>query len=307
MRIALLASSNMMPGPGEKRSDVHEYVEELGSLTPAFAAHGLELEPRLWDDAARFAGEYDALLPLIVWDYFEGRERQFLDTMDAAAKQTTVLNPPELLRWNADKSYLEELADKGAPVIPTIRVDRVSEADAERAFAEFGTDRIVIKPQVGGGAWRQVLLSKGDPWPEADTLPPAGTLIQPFLSSVVEEGEYTFLYFGGAFSHGLVKTAAKGDYRIQSMYGGTERPYQPSTDELARAEAVLGSLDETPLYARVDLLRGLDGQLALIELEMIEPYLYLPMAKVGEDGLNTGAVRLAKALSARLGAQAATR
>ena len=300
MRIALLASSNMMPGPGEKRSDVHEYEEELGSLTPAFAAHGMELEPRLWDDAADYAGEYDALLPLIVWDYFEEREAEFLSAMDAAAKQTTVLNPPKLLRWNADKSYLEELADKGAPVIPTIRVDRVSEAIADRAFSEFGTDRIVIKPQVGGGAWRQVLLSKGDAWPEADQLPPAGTLIQPFLPSVVEEGEYTFLYFGGAFSHGLVKTAAKGDYRIQSMYGGTERPYEPSADELARAEAVLGSLGETPLYARVDLLRGLDGQLALIELEMIEPYLYLPMAKVGEDGLNTGAVRLAAALAARL-------
>ncbi|MGB6231209.1 MAG: hypothetical protein WBF53_13900, partial [Litorimonas sp.] len=152
---------------------------------------------------------------------------------------------------------------------------------------------------VGGGAWRQVLHAQGDPWPAPDALPPEGALIQPFLPSVVEEGEYSFLYFGGRFSHAVLKTAKPGDYRIQSLYGGAETTYRPRADEIKAADAVLATLDETPLYARVDLLRGSNGKLALIELEMIEPYLYLPHAEV-VDGVNQGALRLGEALRGRV-------
>jgi glutathione synthase/RimK-type ligase-like ATP-grasp enzyme len=300
MRIALLVSANLLPDSSDTRVDVFEFDEELATLTPAFAAEGMTLEARLWDDALTYAAEYDALLPLMVWDYFEGNEARFLATMTDAAKITPVFNAPNILRWNADKSYLAGLSERGAPVIPTRTVHGVSERDATAAFAAFGTDKIVIKPIVGGGAWRQVLHGQGDPWPAADQLPPEGALIQPFLPSVVEEGEFSLLYFDGQFSHALRKIAKDGDYRIQSSYGGREEPYQPSASDRATAEAVLASLDDTPLYARVDLLRGLDGQLALIELELIEPYLYLPLAEVRDDGLNAGAVRLAKALKARL-------
>ena len=116
---------------------------------------------------------------------------------------------------------------------------------------------------------------------------------------MTEEGEYSFLYFGGVFSHALIKTAKPGDYRIQSAFGGQETIYQPSAEELAGANDILATLDSPPLYARVDLLRGLDGDLALIELEMIEPYLYLPHAAV-IDGVNQGALALGQALLARL-------
>jgi glutathione synthase/RimK-type ligase-like ATP-grasp enzyme len=301
MRIGLLASSNLMPGHPDKRGDAFEFDEELASLRSGFAALGLTIEPVLWDEADQHAADYDAYLPLMVWDYFEGNEVRFLDIMARAEKTTPVLNTPDLLRWNSDKSYLEALAAKGAKVIPTLRVDGVTPGDAARAFDTFGTDRIVIKPQVGGGAWRQALYSKGEAWPSADKLPPEGALIQPFLPSVTAEGEYSFLYFGGEFSHALLKTAKPGDYRIQSLYGGAEEGYTPTKDERAVAEAVLATLDTPPLYARVDLLRGLDGQLALIELEMIEPYLYLPHAEV-IDGVNQGAVRLGQAIMAQIAA-----
>jgi len=168
-----------------------------------------------------------------------------------------------------------------------------------RAFEELETDTLVIKPQVGGGAWRQVLYKQGDPFPSKDELPPEEAMIQAFLPSVVEEGEYSFLYFGGKFSHGLIKRPKKGDYRIQSYYGGTEETYEPTTQERNSARAVLNALDFTPLYARVDLLRGRDGKLKLIELEMIEPYLYLAHAE-GEGGENKGAQKLAEALAKHL-------
>ena len=124
-------------------------------------------------------------------------------------------------------------------------------------------------------------------------------MIQAFLPSVVEEGEYSFLYFGGSFSHALIKRPKKGDYRIQSLYGGTEETYSPIKQERASARSVLNALSFTPLYARVDLLRGRDGKLKLIELEMLEPYLYLAHAE-GEGGDNKGAQKLAAALEKRL-------
>ena len=154
---------------------------------------------------------------------------------------------------------------------------------------------------MGGGAWRQVLYKKGDPFPNKDALPPEGAMIQAFLPSVTEEGEYSFLYFGGHFSHGLIKRPKAGDYRIQSVYGGSEETYVPNSQERGSARAVLDALDFTPLYARVDLLRGRDGKLKLIELEMIEPYLYMGHAE-GEAGENKGAQKLAESLAKRLSA-----
>jgi len=163
----------------------------------------------------------------------------------------------------------------------------------------LSTDKVVIKPQIGGGAWRQVLYSKGEPFPSKDELPPEAALIQAFLPSVQSEGEYSFLYFGGQFSHAVLKQAKAGEYRIQSVYGGRETTYVPTREDRDAARAVLDVLDFTPLYARVDLLRGLDGRLKLIELEMIEPYLYLPHAKV-VNSINQGAVNFTKALKKRL-------
>jgi len=204
-----------------------------------------------------------------------------------------------MLKWNANKRYLDEMKSRGAEVIDTRTVERVTPQNVEAAFEVFGTDRLVIKPQIGGGAWRQVLYKKGEPFPAEDRLPPDAALIQDFLPSVQSEGEYSFLYFDGAYSHAVLKQAKTGDYRIQSIYGGRETSYEPSRNEIKTADRILDVLDTIPLYARVDLLRGKDGALKLIELELIEPYLYLPHAP-SIDGGNQGAQNLAKALVRRL-------
>lgn len=299
IKIALLISDNLLPSAENARPDRFELEEELGKLTPALAALGMELVEVRWREIAERAAEFAAILPLLVWDYFEGNDEAFLTAIAKAEQVTPVFNSFDILKWNADKSYLDELHARGAPVIRTLTVERVTPKNVERAFEELETETLVIKPQVGGGAWRQVLHKKGEPFPADDTLPPEGALIQPFLSSVTEEGEYSFLYFGGRFSHAARKTPKAGDYRIQSIYGGAEETYEPTQAERDNARDILDVLDTAPLYARVDLLRGDDGLLKLIELECIEPYLYLPHAK-GEGGENEGAQKFAKALKARL-------
>lgn len=299
LSIAILASDNMLPGNAETRTDIFELDEQMGKLTPAFAALGMKTTLVRWREAAERAEEFDAMLPLFVWDYFEGNEKAFLNEMAKADTKTKLFNPYRVLKWNLNKRYLEELERQGAPVIRTLTVERVTERNVAAAFETLKTDNLVIKPQVGGGAWRQVLYKKDDPFPSKESLPPEAAMIQAFLPSVVEEGEYSFLYFGGQFSHAVNKKPKSGDYRIQSMYGGIEEAYAPSSQEREAARQVLDSLDFTPLYARVDLLRGLDGSLKLIELEMLEPYLYLSFAK-GEGEENEGAKKLAAILKKRL-------
>jgi len=299
MKIALLISDNLLPDTENGRPDIFELIEEVEKLTPALAAHGMALTQVRWREIEARAAEFDAILPLFVWDYFEGNEAAFLTAIAKAEQTTPVFNNFEMLKWNADKSYLDDLQQRGAAVIRTLSVEHVTQTNVERAFEDLEADTLVIKPRVGGGAWRQVLHKKGEPFPDEDSLPPEGALIQAFLPSVLEEGEYSFLYFGGRFSHAVRKTPKAGDYRIQSIYGGAEETYTPTQAERGHARAILDVLDETPLYARVDLLRGLDGTLKLIELECIEPYLYLPHAK-GEGGENEGAQKFAKALKAKL-------
>ena len=116
----------------------------------------------------------------------------------------------------------------GAATIPTVKIDKISQDRVLRAMQELRTDKVVIKPDIGGAAWRQALYKKGDPFPNADELPPQGAMIQAYLKNVEEEGEYSFLYFGGKFSHALLKRPQDGDYRVQSIYGGTEQVYDPT-------------------------------------------------------------------------------
>ena len=140
---------------------------------------------------------------------------------------------------------------------------------------------------------------EGDPLPPKDELPPAGALIQPFLESAKTEGEYSFIYFGGKYSHGVLKRAKAGDYRVQSFYGGTEETYVATSEERASLREILDALSFTPVYARIDFLRGRDGGLKLIELEMLEPYLYLAHSE-GEGADNKGAQKLVEVLIKRL-------
>ena len=298
-KIGILVSDNMIPGADGVREDIFELEEQLGKISPAFAAKGMETQIVRWREAGTRASEFDALMPMFVWDYFEGNQQAFLSQIAAASQDTKVFNPFSVLKWNSEKSYLDELAGSGAPVIQTVYVNKVTQDNIAEAFDTLGADKIVIKPTIGGGAWRQVLYKKGDPFPSDDDLPPDAAMVQAFLPSVQEEGEYSFLYFDGQYSHGVLKRAKKGDYRIQSLYGGTEETYAPTKNERAAARAILDALDFVPLYARVDLLRGNDGGLKLIELELLEPYLYLTHAE-GEGADNKGAQKLAEALLKRL-------
>ncbi len=292
-RTAFLTAACMFRDHPDARLDYFEYEHEIGALQPACSEAGIDLIPVIWDAPDYDPSEYDAVMVGTCWDYME-KPDAFMAMLERTDAATRLLNPLDLMRWNMRKTYLKDLAQRGAPMIPTVWEDQADAATIASAFEELGADDIVVKPVLGAGAWRQARIRKGEVLPPAEKLPPAACMIQPFLPAVSEEGEFAFLFFGGEFSHCARKIPAKGDYRVQSEYGGHEEIHHPSEHELELARAVLDCLPGKPLYARVDMLRGLDGELALIECELIEPYLY------PEQGPQMGEV-FARALGRMLG------
>lgn len=289
-KVAYLASRVTLPGSLTRRTDAFEHDYTMDALRPAFAARGMFLEDLSWDDSKADWATYDAAIIGTTWDYWD-RLDEFLAGLEAIEAKTRLFNPSALVRWNCRKTYLRDLEARGAKLIPTLWIDTCGEAEAKAAFDTLGADTLVFKRQIGAGAKGQHMLKRGEAIPDM----PHPMMVQPFLPMIQKEGELSFIFIDGAFCHALVKRAQPGDYRIQSSYGGREEVLHPSPDDLAAAKAILAALDEAPLYGRVDMLRGEDGSLLLMELEVIEPYLYpVEGPELGE--------RMAEAVAKRIGA-----
>lgn len=288
-RIAYLASKVTLPGSPLRRSDAFEHDRMMDALRGPFAARGMTLDDVDWADPEIDWSHYAAVIIGTTWDYWD-RTDEFYRTLERIEGQTRLYNPAALARWNSDKRYLQTLQAQGAQLIPTLWIEHVDHAAYAQAFDVLGSDDLVFKRQVGAGADGQFRLSRNAPCPDM----PHPMMVQPFQRAIQTEGEYSFIFIGGAFSHALLKQAKSGDYRIQSTYGGTETAIAPVARDLAAAQAILALLDEPPLYARVDMLRGETGEMRLMELELIEPYLY-PL-----EGPDLGPM-MAEAVLVRLG------
>ncbi|WP_321489600.1 hypothetical protein [uncultured Hyphomonas sp.] len=269
MKIAYIASQITLPGAPNRREDAFEHDYMMDALRPAFAERGLAIEDVAWDDPHADWSSFGAAMIGTTWDYWD-RQKEFLTSLARIESQTLLYNPVDLIRWNIHKTYLRDLEAKGARIIPTVWLDEADADGATEAFDTLNSDDLVFKRQVGAGAEGQHRLQRGDAIPDM----PHPMMVQPFLPAIQSEGEYSFIFIAGDFCHALVKRAVSGDYRIQSKYGGKETPVDPSTADLSDASAIISMLDDAPLYARVDMVRGDDGRLVLMELEVIEPYLY---------------------------------
>jgi hypothetical protein len=274
MRIAFLACPDTLPGSPTRRPDAFEHDLQIAALRGGVGNRG-EVVAVDWRAPLAELARFDAALIGSAWDYTEAKD-EFLTRLEALeAAGVRVANPAKVVRWNADKLYLRELAERGAPSIPTLWPEAPCEADIRGAFAAFGCNRVVVKRRVGAGAIGQDSFRRDDPALAGWSMDQPA-MIQPFLAAIEAEGELSFIFIAARFSHALVKRAAKGDYRIQSLYGGIEVPLDPAPGDLAAAGAIMALLPfaEPPLYARIDMVRLKDTTLAVIEAELIEPYLY---------------------------------
>lgn len=284
LRAARLAAAFDPDAPG-----MDALWAEDDALVRAFRALGQDAVSVVWNASGVVWGDFDAAIVRSTWDYIDDLDG-FLGTLARIeASGCALFNDHATIAWNARKRYLLELAARGVPVMPTrLLTSAAGEGDVPAAWT-----RVVVKPEVGIGA-SGIRVVPREGLEEALAAIRAPHLVQPFAEAVVTEGEWSFVFVDGRPSHTVLKRPASGDFRVQSIYGGTARRAEPDPRDQADAEAVMANLPRRPLHARVDMAR-LEGRLHLMELELIEPVLFF--------GLEPDAPRrLAAAALARLGA-----
>jgi glutathione synthase/RimK-type ligase-like ATP-grasp enzyme len=280
-RIAFLSCQDMLDlpvCPGEPL-----LAEDDGILAHRLRAAGYEVRAVAWDDPTVFAEDWDALLFRSTWNYVAELPRfhRFLDRLEGA--RGAVLNPPAVVRWNLNKTYLLDLAAAGVPIVPT-RLIRPDASPSLRAVAAAaGWRELVLKPAISVGAQQTYRFGVEECDAHEDRLRAilrtGPALLQPMVPEVQTRGEWSLVFFGGRYSHAVLKRPAPGDFRVQFFHGGSES-FEPAAPGLvAQARRVVRAVPRLlrqaapPLFARVDGV-VVGGVLRLMELELIEPCLF---------------------------------
>ena len=293
MRVAVLRCERLPSFVDWEIPDVEALFDDDRRLLDAFAERGVDAEPVAWSRRDVDWDAYDVALLRSTWDYVD-HLREFLDvTGEIAESRCTLLNPVGAVHWNADKHYLDDLERIGVPIVPLVRGTPAEASRILTAVDEAGWHELVLKPAIGVGGSGVVRTDAAGLADALGALSPATeVMVQPFADAIVAEGELSFAFLGGEPSHVLRKRPAAGDFRAHGIYGGTVEAMDPDPVDVAAVAAMLDRLPFDLLYARFDVVR-FAGRLAVLELELIEPMLYLGLAP-GSAG------RLADATIARL-------
>jgi hypothetical protein len=244
---------------------------------PHLEALGWQVENIPWNQA-RDWNEFDLVVVRSPWDY-QQHLQEFQNVLSQIQRSKAILlNSLELMQWNIHKGYLFELQDKGVELVPTFRFSTLEKKAIEKAFETLKSDQLIVKPLIGANADDTFWIRKHqtESWEKALSIfAEKEGMIQPFMHAIVEEGEFSLMYFQGSLSHTILKTVGKGDFRVQEEHGGGVTPIEkPESTLLEAGDKAMKSLPETPFYARVDLVRTASNSFALMELELIEPCLY---------------------------------
>lgn len=255
-------------------------------LIPALERVGVDGVPAVWSDRSVAWRDFDAVVLRSCWDYHL-RSDEFLRWLRALeGDRVRVWNPVPTLRWNSDKRYLLDLARRGVATIPTMIAVRGHPNSVESIAAAEGWTRFVIKPAISASGYETYALNS--PLDAASRAEIANVsaigdvLVQPFADEVADSGELSLVFFDGAFSHAAIKRARRGEFRVQTEHGGSVNPTTADPRLVAQANEIIQSLDEVPLYARVDGIARGDAFL-LMELELIEPNVFLSHAPDAAD------------------------
>jgi glutathione synthase/RimK-type ligase-like ATP-grasp enzyme len=247
-------------------------------LADALGTLGLRSERVDWADPQVDWTRFDAAVLRTTWDYYE-RIDEFRAWLPRVSAATRLLNPSSLVTWNLDKRYLLDLAAEGLPVAPTRVLPAGDLTPLAALLADTGWTDAVIKPCVSGAARLTFRVSPDSAGAVDRALAPYRArepfLLQPFLPRVLDEGEVTLMVMGGEVTHAVRKRAKPGDFRVQDDHGGTVHPHTPTRDEVAVALRAMATVRPAPVYGRVDLVRADDGTPCIMELELIEPELWL--------------------------------
>lgn len=263
--------------------DPGDFVTDYDLSFEPMLALGWQVDTVAWRDTSIEWDDYDAVYICTPWDYPQHAEH-FIAVLEAIERSSAILvNELSLVRWTLAKTYLRDLEECGAAIVPSLWFDDIDTPQISDWFRALGTETLVIKPDIGANAKDTYVLEK--PVPDEmlkhllETFENRPFFVQPFVANIQTEGEYALFFFSGEYSHAILKTPKSGDFRVQEEYGADIVSVDPPQQLIDTAHAVLALIDPQPVYVRADFVRGDNDQFWLMELELIEPSMYLRMDK----------------------------
>lgn len=253
-------------------------TEDDAITLPLLGRLGIHTLAAIWDEPVLRWEKFHAVILRSCWDYHHrpAAFRRWVDLQDAAGVK--LWNPARIVRWNMNKVYLRDLAARGVAIPKTIWIEAGESIDLALVLNQSALDSAVVKPAISATAHMTFRTSPAQAAEDQSKLEAilrnSGALVQEFMPEVSTRGEWSLLFFEGKYSHAVLKRPQEGDFRVQHDFGGSYRAATPPPAFITQAEAILRMVDQPLLYARVDgVERG--GQFVLIELELIEPALFL--------------------------------
>lgn len=254
-------------------------------LLPLLRVKGIEAQPVIWDDAKVDWAAFDQVIIRSCWDYHL-RLPEFLAWVSVLQSSNVKLqNSTQLVRWNSDKHYLRQLEAMGVRVPDTVWLEEGEERQVGDILRTRDWDCAVVKPTVSATAYRTQRVTHG----ESGQTVCGPLMVQQFLPEVILRGEWSLIFIDGKYSHAVRKFPAEKDFRVQIQFGGRVESAAASAYFIQEASAIVDQLPEPVLYARVDGVER-NGEFLLMELELIEPVLFLSLCAAAE--------KLAKAIAA---------
>jgi glutathione synthase/RimK-type ligase-like ATP-grasp enzyme len=238
---------------------------------------GLAVKKVAWSDITFDWKSTKYVLFRTPWDYHE-RFDEFSDWLIRVAFETKLINSYDLISWNLDKHYLNDLKRSGLNIVETYFIEPLDSRSLSSIHQELGWGKIVLKPTISASAkdthalTPDMLASYKEIY--AQLIQDQAMMVQPFQDNIIKNGEMSLMLVGGKFTHAVNKKAKEGDFRVQNDFGGTVEDYEPNQEEIDLAIKAVEACETTPVYARVDLVADANNLPAIMELEIIEPEMW---------------------------------
>nr|MBC7612069.1 hypothetical protein [Pseudopedobacter sp.] len=271
MHIAYITYENM----GKYNSSVED---EDHILLNFLKNKGLKITEEKWSSSKIDWSVYEYAIIKTTWDYIDKFEEWTSWLNKIEQLNIKLLNPVAVVKWNSDKHYLHDIEKAGLMITPTQYCEKYSKPQLTNFFEIFRKNELVIKPTISGGS-KNTFRFRVENVVEIqeqihELLEQEAYMVQPYLEEITTEGEWSFLFFNGVYSHSLIKKAKPGDFRVQHYLGGTIHPQNPTEKQIVIAHQYVDQFAKGCLYARVDGVM-VNGKFNLMELELIDPFLFL--------------------------------
>ena len=273
----VILTDNRYVNPTTTNWYIDQVLLEDQLLQTALEEKGLFVIKKDWADSNFDWTKTKYAIFRTTWDYFE-RFDEFFTWLEKTKNKTTFINSAEVINWNIDKHYLQDLAKNNINIAPTLFIEKGGNITLKQLFEKTNWMEVVVKPAISGAARYTYRINPNNYKKHEnifqELIKVECMLFQSFLKNITLLGEISLIMIGGKYTHAVKKTAKKGDFRVQDDHGGRVEKYQPTNAEIIFAENCLKASPFNPVYARVDLVYDNNNTISLSELELIEPELW---------------------------------